>query len=395
MIEAGSKTYWRAVWALCLGSAMIFANLYVTQPLLPMLATHFELTPLQVGWSFTITTLTLGGSLLVYGVLSDAWGRRRLMLSSMAAAAFITLLLPWVQDYSQLLILRALQGICLAGLPAIAIAYMSDEFSADALRSAIGLYVAANTLGGVSGRLLGGFVGDTWDWHYVFAIMAVVSVIVVVLFARWLPPSQNFQPHSAHPKAMWREVRGHLQNPLLLVVYLMGGTGFMVFITEYSYITFVLAEAPYNLSPTLLGMLFLTYLTGTFASSLSGTITRYISPTVCMMFGYALNAVGSAITLLGDLWLIVLGFFINSFGFFLAHSLLMGWVSRHAIRARASASSLYLVFYYMGASLGGLYLEPFWLWQGWSGVVIGVWLALGVVIMGAVYLHRTPGRSAC
>ena len=48
-----------------------------------------------------------------------------------------------------------------------------------------------------------------------------------------------------------------------------------------------------------------------------------------------------------------MGFFISAFGFFLTHSLATGWVNQHATHAKASASALYLVFYYLGASTGG------------------------------------------
>ena len=84
MIEANSSAYWRATLALCIGSFMIFANVYVTQPLLPTLAREFGVTALEASWTFTVTTLTLGLSLIVYGALSDALGRRGIMILTLA-----------------------------------------------------------------------------------------------------------------------------------------------------------------------------------------------------------------------------------------------------------------------------------------------------------------------
>ena len=78
MIEAGSSVFWRGTFALGIGSFMVFANVYVTQPLLPMIANEFSISPLQASASFTITTLTLGISLLFYGPISDAIGRKAL-----------------------------------------------------------------------------------------------------------------------------------------------------------------------------------------------------------------------------------------------------------------------------------------------------------------------------
>lgn len=392
MIEINSRPFWQATLALCLGSFMIFANVYVTQPLLPMLAQHFHVSAMQAGWSFSITTLTLGLSLLFYGPISDSIGRRVLIIGSMAGAMLCTFALSQANNFPTLLALRALQGLCLGGLPAIAIAYMGDEFSRKAVAVAVGFYIAANTLGGISGRLIGGFVGDSFGWPNAFGLMALINCFITIAVARWLPASQQFRAQPLRPRQMLQDISGHLRNPDLWIAYLIGGANFLIFITQYSYITFVLAKAPYNLPPRYIGLLFLTYLSGTLASMLSGRITQYIRQPIAILSGIGCLMAGSLLTLIGGLPIIIVGFLLNSFGFFLAHSVLSSWVSHHALNARASASSLYLVFYYLGASLGGFYLEPFWRWQAWWGVVIGSLSLLSLSLLGAFALNRRQPR---
>lgn len=393
MIESGNPLFWRATFALCLGSFMIFANVYITQPLLPMLAQAFEVSPLAAGWTFTVTTLTLGLSLLLWGPLSDVIGRRWIMLLTMAGATLLTLLLSQTTDYISLLILRALQGFLLGGLPAVAIAWMGDEFSRKAMLLAVGLYIGGNSLGGISGRLIGGFVGDWLGWSEAFLVMTVLSLICLVVFTLLLPPSRHFQPRPLRPGQMLADLAMHVRNPLLLLAYLVGGFNFFIFVNQYSYITFVLADAPYNLPASLLGMLFLTYLGGTVGSSLSGKAGQRWSQPACMAAGILILMAGSVLTLFDSLGMIILGFLINSFGFFFAHSSASSWVSQNADRARASASSLYLLFYYSGASAGGFYLQPFWEWQAWPGVVVGSWLVL-LVTLGLSLWLRALKRAA-
>lgn len=388
MIESGSKQFWRATIALCIGSFMIFSNVYVTQPILPQLQQEFSLTTLEVSWSFTVTTLMLGLSLLFYGPLSDAVGRRVLMLVSMAGVCLCTLLLSRVESFSELVLLRGLQGMFLGGLPAIAIAYMGDEYSRKALLLAVGLYISGNSLGGISGRLIGGFIGDWLGWTDLFLVMGLLSCICMLLFWWLLPASRQFSPQPLNLSAMVSRLRDHLTNPLLLLVYLVGGLNFFIFINQYSYITFVLSDAPYHLSPVWIGLLFLTYLTGTVGSTLSGRMAQQIGQLNCIKMGIVILIAGSLLTLSSALPLIVMGFFINSFGFFFAHSSASSWVSHQATHARASASSLYLVFYYLGASSGGFYLDPFWHWLGWEGVV------LGSVIVLLITLCLTLGLSS-
>ncbi|MDO6563021.1 MFS transporter [Amphritea sp. 1_MG-2023] len=393
MIEAGTKPFWRATIALCIGSFMIFSNVYVTQPILPELQQEFMLTTLEVGWSFTITTLMLGLSLLFYGPLSDALGRRLLMLLSMAGVCVCTLLLSQANSFTSLIVLRGLQGFFLGGLPAIAIAYMGDEYSRKALLLAVGLYISGNSIGGISGRLIGGFVSDWLGWADLFLVMGLMSVVCWLLFWWLLPASQQFTPQPLHLPSMLQRLKGHLTNPLLLLVYLVGGLNFFIFINQYSYITFVLSDAPYHLSPVWIGLLFLTYLTGTVGSTLSGRVAQRIGQLNCIKAGIVILMSGSLLTLSDALGWIVLGFFINSFGFFFAHSSASSWVSRQATYARASASSLYLVFYYLGASSGGFYLDPFWQWLAWEGVVLGSLIVLLLTLSLTLALSSLCARG--
>lgn len=371
---------------------MIFANVYVTQPLLPTLAREFGISALQSSWTFTVTTLTLGLSLILYGALSDALGRRGIMILTLTGVVACGIGLSLVQDYSGLLVLRALQGLMLGGLPAIAIAYMNDEYSTRALALAVGLYIGGNTLGGIGGRLIGGFVGDWLGWQGAFAAMAAVSALCLLTFILLLPKSQHFEPRLLRPAAMASALGAHLKNPMLLIAYLIGGLNFFIFINQYSYITFVLADAPYHLPASLLGMLFLTYLTGTFGSAISGKVADYLPQTRAMSVGILVLMLGSLVTLSSSLWLIVLGFFMNSFGFFFCHSTASSWVSRNARHAKASASSLYLVFYYLGASTGGFYLQPFWAQWQWAGVILGSLIVLSFTLYLTLHLHQRSQR---
>lgn len=388
MITPHTSAFWRATLALCLGSFMVFTNLYVTQPLLPMIAEQFGVSALQSSASFTITTFTLGVSLLFYGPLSDAVGRKGIMLFTMCGITATTVILAFASDYQSLLFLRAVQGFFLAGLPAIAVAYMSDEFNADALMIAVGIYISGNSLGGIGGRLLGGFLGENFGLAGTFEFMALLSLVLTMAFFWLLPPSAHFAPKPLRLKPMLVQMGAHLANKRLLLSYLIGGLSFFIFVNQYSFITFVLKDAPYQLSAQFIGLLFLTYLSGTYASAISGKLGKRFSQPVCMMAGTLIIMLGTAITLIPSLYTIILGLLINAFGFFLTHSTASSWVSLNAQGGKASASSLYLTFYYIGASTGGIYLNVFWQKGYWPSVVLGSWLMLLVILCLGYWLKK-------
>ncbi|MCI0510619.1 YNFM family putative membrane transporter [Chromohalobacter marismortui] len=392
MIEPRTRAWWRATLALCLGSFTVFINLYVAQPLLPAIRDSFDISTLAASSAMSVSMLTLALSLLLYGPLSDAIGRAAIMRVTLLLASVCTLVMAFAPNFASLLALRALQGFLLGGLPAVAIAWMGDEFNKPALLLAVGLYISGNTLGGIGGRVIGGTVAEQWGWHSSFVAIAALSLACTWVFWYALPTAQQFRPSALRVGQAARDMRGHLCDPRLIAAYLIGGFNFFIFINQYSYVTFRLSEAPFSLTSQWLGLIFLTYLGGTLGSALSGRIARRLSQPACMMLGIGVLMSGSLLTLMPSLFMIIAGLTINAVGFFLAHSMASSWVGRHAQRARGSASSLYLVFYYLGASLGGFYLEPFWARWQWGGVIAASLLVLLGTFNVAAWLWRRERR---
>ncbi len=85
-----------------------------------------------------------------------------------------------------------------------------------------------------------------------------------------------------------------------------------------------------------------------------------------LLVGIALMALGSLWLLQASLLGILSGLLISSFGFFLAHACASAWVGHHVEHNRALASSLYLVAYYLGASLGDFTCTRSGSWASWA-----------------------------
>ncbi|MBO1518700.1 MFS transporter [Oceanisphaera pacifica] len=374
MIELKTRLWWRATLALGLGSMLVFINLYIAQPLLPLLAQDFNVSALSISWVLSISTLGLAMGLLFWARVADKRGRKSIMLGCLLAALLLGLVISQLNDFSSLLIARGLQGFFLAGLPATAVAYMGEEFTPKALVTSIGVYIAANSLGGIAGRVLGGLLAQWGGWQNSFMILAAISLLLWIPLLKWLPASQHFAP--ANKGQGGTALVSHIKNPLLWPIYLVGGLNFMVFLNQYTYVAFYFSAPPIQMAPAALGLLFLTYLTGTFASSVSGYLVNRFGLCQTLLAAIILMAIGNVGLMTGKLSIILLTLLVDSFAFFLAHACASSWVGRSVQHHRALASSLYLVFYYLGASLGGLYLYPFWEQGRLAGVAVGMWLVL-------------------
>jgi len=394
MIQAGTPAFRKANIAFALGALLTFANLYFPQPLLPVFSKEFGLLPIGASLTLASATITMGLSLLFYGVLSDTLGRKNILIWSLSLAIVVTAAIPFTKSFEAFLALRALQGVFLGGISPIAVAYLGEEYSKKALPLAVGIYVSSNCLGGIAGRLLSGTITHYTSWRNAYLVMTGLSILCLAGFIYFLPPSKNFVPQEFRFHRIIRTYKGYLKNPIFLPVYLIGGLNCMVFVGQYNYITFVLSEAPYNLSTFGISLLFLTYTAGVFASNRSAMITHGFPQSYGMGIGILCMGSGILLTAIPSLWAIGFGFLLNCFGMFLTHSTASVWVGRHATVSKGAASALYFFSYYLGSSLGNFYLEPFWRWSGWYGVIWGSLLVLIVTTCLAGWLYQKEYRQS-
>lgn len=376
LIEIKTKQFWQASIALGVASFVAFANLYFTQPILPIISEEFSVSPLVSSLTVSMSLLTVAIFFFLYSAISDAKGRKNIITIACIMLLITTFAIAFVQSFHAFLLLRILQGAFIAGIPTIAIAYIGEEFSPRALSVAIGIYISMNSLGGMGGRVLSGIVTDLFHWRIAFIVIGLISFVFFILFFKLLPPSQYFKTRKFKRDKALKDYLAHLKNRQLRLAFYVGGLHFFIFVGLYNYVTYLLIDAPYSLPTAIIGVLFLSYLPGTVSSTLAGKTSAIWSQTMTVGIGIALMVIGTVTMLISHLFAIIGGLLILSFGFFFAHSTLNAWVSKRAAFAKASASGLYLSSYYIGGSLGSFYLGFFWHYWHWIGVIIGTLLIL-------------------
>lgn len=386
-LRPGSSGYRRANLALFAAGLATFALLYSTQALLPALSTGLSLSPAQASLTVSATTAALAVALLPVSALSEKYGRTRVMTASVFSASLLALAVPFAPNLTTLVVLRAVQGVALAGLPATAMAYLAEEVHPSAVPSAIGLYVAGNSIGGMSSRVAGGVLSEAFGWRAALLVVGLSALACAVAFRLLVPPARHFTPGPVHPAALWRTVTGHLGNPLLRRLYAIGLLFMAVFGAVYTVLGYRLTAAPYHLSQTAVGAVFLVYLVGTLASALSGTLLARTGRRGALYVAVTLTGGGLLLTLAGGLTAILLGLVLITAGFFTGHSVASGEVSRTATAGRAQASALYLTAYYVGNSVGGTLGATAYHGAGWPGTV-GLGLAAVAGVTG-ITLYAT------
>jgi MFS transporter, YNFM family, putative membrane transport protein len=368
-----------------------FALLYATQPLLPRLVDAEGVSPGTASLSVSVTTGALALGVIPASAVSERWGRRPVMVTSLAVAVLLGLAAAVAPSFGALLVLRGVEGLALAGLPAVGMAYLADEIDAGHLGSAMGLYVAGNSVGGFGGRVVVGALADlTGSWRWALGGIAVVCLACLVVFWWVLPRSRRFTPAPVAAGVLGREALAHLRDPVLRRLFAVGLLIMGVFVTAYNYVAFLLLAPPFALPEIVVGFVFVLYAVGTATSTRAGRLADRFGTRAVLLAAVGLAALGAATTLVPWLPAVIGGLALLTVGFFAAHTVASSWVGRRAAHGRAVASGLYLFAYYLGSSVGGTVGGVAFGAGGWGATVAFTLVLLAVTAAVGASL-RTPG----
>ena len=395
LIRHGTPEFRRITLALFAAGFATFALLYCVQPLMPVFAQTFNVGATESSLPLSLTTGLLAPAMMVAGAYSEARGRKQIMVASLGVSAALMFIAAAAPTWSVLLGARALQGIAFAGLPAVSMAYLSEEVHPMSLGLAVGLMIGGNGLGGMMGRLATSLVADSFGWRAALAGVATLGLIATVIFWRTLPSSKHFTSRPLRVGALLRtfvmQLRDRRLAPLFAEGFLLMGS----FVTAYNYVTFHLLGPPYSLSHTIVGSIFVVYLIGIFAAAWIGSLAGKAGRGKMLATMIALMLLGVAMMALRPTAFVVLGIATVTFGFFGAHSVASTWVGIRATHAKAQASGLYFFFYYVGSSLAGSFGGVFWERFGWFGVIafLTAMLTLAFIALG-ILTEESPRAGA-
>lgn len=387
----GSSDYRRLLAGLFFAGIATFAQLYSPQAVLAHLADDLRVSAADSALVVSASTIGLAIGVIPWSVVADRIGRVRAMAIAVIAATVFGLLVPFAPTFSLLLTGRLVEGLMLGGVPAIAIAYLSEEIEPRHAARAAGTYVAGTSIGGLLGRLVAGPVTEFSSWRVGVFAVAVLCAISAVLFIVLVPASRGFVPRrtrrpateaaATHPSLL-HLLRENLRSKRMLALYAQGFLLMGGFVALYNYLGFRLSGDPFGLPQSVVSLVFVAYLGGTWSSAQAGILAARFGRWWVLLSSLAMMIIGVLLTLSPLLVLTLIGVLLATAGFFAAHAVASGWTGVEATVGRAQASSLYNLSYYAGSSLfgwlGGVFFVT-WGWAGTAGMVAGLALAAAVL----------------
>lgn len=385
----GSLKLRYAAVAACGASA--FIDMYATQPLLPEL--HHEFAASEAAVALTISALTLACALAApfAGPLADRLGRKRVIVVSIVVLGAVTLGAASATTLPALVAWRFAQGLVMPGIFATTLAYIAEEFPRGVGGRAVGAYIGGNVFGGFFGRYASALVAEHFHWQSAFVLLGCLNFAGALLVWGALPRARNFR-RSASLRASLEAVGGFLRDPVLIAIFVVGGSVLFTLVAAFTFATFYLAGPPFDLSTAALGNVFAVYLLGAVATPLSGRLIDRFGHRNALFIALATSAAGLAITLLPSLAGVVAGLALMSTGVFCAQAASQGFIGVYVGGSRSTAAALYLTVYYTGGGLGAIVPAYAWTHGGWGATVAEI---AGVQVFAALLTAFVwPRRAA-
>ena len=372
---------------LLVGAAGMFATMYSTQAILPVLRRHFGVSPSQAGLTISVVVISVALAGWVWGPVSDRIGRERSLTLASALLVLPTIGTALAPTFGALLVFRVLQGLCMPGLLIVGVPYVAEVFTPRLGGRAMGYYVGGLFAGGVIGRVGVGLATAAVGWRPALGALALLPLGGAAVMHRTLP-------RAPAPRRSGRQlgaVSTQLRNWRVLRPALAASALFFAFVGTFSYATFRLTQPPFDYGTGTASLVFALWALGVVAPPAGRLADRIgwrrtsTAGLLCSAAGVLLSLPASLASLVPALALVLLGMFTG------VTAAQLG-VSAAGEVDRGVASAVYFSLYYLAGALAGF--VPGLAWQSWAWPGVAA-LALGVLAVGltALLVGAPRGRA--
>ena len=368
-----------------------FTNIYITQPVLPVLQNEFSADMVRVSLSVSAVILGIALSNLPFGFLADRLPIHPIILIGGVFVAIGGLICVVTTDLRVLIGARFLQGIFIPSLTTCLAAYLAKTLPLERLNVVMGSYVSATVLGGLGGRLLGGWIHPPLHWRYAF-VSASVLILAATIVAFFGLPRTPVDTSRQRDSIGFSEL---IKRWELLRIYFCATGSFAVFSSVFNYLPFRLTGPPFNLSTELTTLLYLVYIVGIFMGPVAGEISNRLGAGNTLLGSVGVLAASLALILLPSIIMIIIGLLGICAGFFSIHASAVGALNRKLTSGQGRANALYVLFYYMGGWFGITLSGFVYKHGGWNAMVCACAILLIMPVITGIGERRVIRTTTC
>ncbi|MEJ2154083.1 MAG: MFS transporter [Desulfobacteraceae bacterium] len=367
-----------------------FTTIYLLQPVLPVLQQEFGVDESHASLAISAVILGVALSNLPFGKLADRYSIKPIIAAGGMVVVVCSLGCALVQQMPLLITLRFVQGLFIPALTTCLAAFLAKHLPVERLNVVMGSYVSATVAGGLGGRLLGGWIHPPLHWRYAFVTVSVLVLVSTLMAVYYLPSDAR----DSSPQVDQDGFMALLKRRELLRIYSVAFLSFWVFSALFNFLPFYLAGPAFGASTQRITFMYMAYVLGIIVGPISGKLSNRIGNGATMILGALVLAFSLSITHIASIWAVLIGLCGVCMGFFAVHAAAAGCLNHKLKSSRGRANSLYVLFYYLGGSIGitisGYGYQRFG-WPGVTGISLGL-LAV-ILIAGIVEMRALPAVS--
>lgn len=234
MAELNNKTL---IWKLSVAGFISAADNWVISPILPAIASEFDISITQAGAILTAYLIPYGIMQPVYGFLSDRFGKAKLLQWIVAGLALGTIGCFSANSLWILCFWRSVTGFFAAGIIAVSLALIGDTVPISERQKYVGIFIGIVFLGQGLSAGLGGVFAKYISWRTSFAFFAIAAACTVLLLKK-LPPGMSI--HTSHK--FFSEINRVTRSPKGKVIFPLAFFAGFLLLGLYSYLGAFLHE---------------------------------------------------------------------------------------------------------------------------------------------------------
>ncbi len=377
------------VMVLAMTCGVAVANVYYAQPLLATMANDFRVSEASIGIVITITQICYAPGLLLLVPLGDLLNRRRLIVYQLllsALALLVVVAAPTLPVW-----LMGIGAVDLLATVTQAVVAYTAAWAAPAERGrVVGLVTSGVVIGILLARTVAGALADLAGWRSVYAVSALLALLMAVILFRALPSHETAKAPLSYPQLLHSIFALFLQEPLLRIRAMIALLIFAAFSTLWTSLTLPLSAPPFSFSHTVIGSFGLVGVAGALAARRAGSLADRGLEQWTTGIGLALLLVSwLPISLIKhSLLALIVGIVILDLAVQAVHVTNQSMIYRVRPEALSRLAASYMIFYSIGSATGSIASTMVYAHAGWIGMSL-----LGTAISAVALLFWTLTRS--
>ncbi|WP_258530915.1 MFS transporter [Paenibacillus taichungensis] len=354
LIQTGvnSRNYLIMTIILCWSGLVVMSSLYVTVPLIPVFAEQFGITLTQASAAGSIFSLGFAMGCLMYGAISDKYGRKKVILIGMITLSFISLILGLVHSFAWIIVLRGIQGAAAATFSPVALAYAVEMYPGNRRVTAIGFISTGFLVAGIVGQIISSLINQQYGWNALFVILAVVYLMTSLVVWSLLPRDEIKRGKDSSIWESLLQIGTVLKQPKLRLSYVVALVLLMSFVSMYSVLGSYLSGPAFGLSAQQILYVRAAGILGMLVSPFAGKLTQRLGVRSVLRLGLTMAVVGLAcMGFFTNLPLLILMSLLFVTGIALSVPSLVALVGELGGKLRGIAVSVYTFILFAGTSI--------------------------------------------